>query len=60
MRKVKHCEYCGVELSAPVHKWHDDEPVGCGERECNRYVTEWHIQRREEAQEQTDRDLGYY
>lgn len=57
--KVHNCEYCGADLGGPVEKWHGDFIV-CGERECQRAERDFHAERRDEAHEQLDRDMGYY
>lgn len=35
-RMIRHCENCGRDLGSEVEKWHGDDMVTCGERECQR------------------------
>lgn len=58
MWKVSQCEWCGDDLGGAVEKW-PGEMVTCGKRACDHEAREDAKQRREEAHEQLDRDLGY-
>jgi hypothetical protein len=54
--KMRYCFNCGAELGA----YADYDPMDdCGARECQRAAADAAAERREEAHEQLDRDLGY-
>jgi hypothetical protein len=54
--KMRHCFNCGAEMGV----YADYDPMDtCGAIECNREAAAAESQRREEAHEQLDRDMGY-
>jgi hypothetical protein len=55
--QILHCEYCGADCGTGK-RWPGDI-VTCGQRECERYARDCEVQRRDEAHEQLDRDMGY-
>ena len=54
--KMRYCFNCGEELG--VYDGHDELDT-CGARECERAARDAAAERRAEAHEQLDRDLGY-
>jgi hypothetical protein len=56
--KVRHCPYCGDSMGEIDSRyWERGDP--CGKLECNREARHAEQERREEAHEQLDRDMGW-
>lgn len=54
--KMRHCFYCGEELGVIV----DYDPLDhCGKAECSRAAADAERERRDDAHEQLDRDMGW-
>lgn len=56
MAKMRRCFYCGDEIG--VYSDYDRLDT-CGKQECEREASNEVRQRRDEAHEQLDRDLGW-
>ena len=59
MPRIKHCEYCGIDLGGEVERDHRNDVITCGRRECEQYARDCQAELRAEAHEQLDRDMGY-
>ena len=59
MRQVTQCEHCGEDLGGPVDKWGPDDPITCGQPECERWARDCARGAREEAHEELDRIMRW-